>query len=190
MLFIEIWNCRVTSPVYGEREKTTREERLNRVGRPKKRSVKMKQKLKTARRQHRICQSLLGMLAVVGFVVFMVTVSLAEGRHGGTDEPTIPQGVSLTSWTENGRGGQYVLQVLDGAPPAAGVKVLGTVISDTVCAPDDQGFNHCHNVIEFADRSQITVINTHVMRLHRCLKPGDNVWLSRIDSSWVVAKLH
>lgn len=149
----------------------------------------MKTNLKFNRRQHHTGRRLLGTLAVAGAAAILSTFLLATGGHAASEEPSIPHGVSLASWAENGQGGQYVLQMLNGNAPPAGVKVSGAVVSDTSCKPDNQGFNHCHNVIKLTDGSRITVINTHVMKRFRCLAPGDRVSLTRINASWVVARL-
>lgn len=106
-----------------------------------------------------------------------------------TREPAIPRGAPLASWNENGRGGHYALQIMQGSAPPAGVTVAGVVLSDTNCQPDGQGFNHCHNEINLANGERITVINTHVMRIYRCLRPGEPISLTRIDASWVLAKV-
>jgi len=126
----------------------------------------------------RLVLELLPALSMVGLVVFFVFF-----------EPTIPRGASLTSWSENGRDGRYVLNILDGDAPPAGVQVSGVVLSDTNCTPDLRGFNHCHNGIQLADGVDIVVINTHRMKIYRCLRPGDKLLLSRINGSWVLATL-
>lgn len=149
----------------------------------------MKTNPKTNRRPQHKGRRLLGTAAAIGGAVLVAFFLLANGGRAAASEPAIPHGVSLTSWAENGHGGQYVLQMLKGNAPPAGVRVSGTVLSDTSCKPDDQGFNHCHNVIKLTDGSQITVINTHVMRRYRCLAHGDKVTLTRINASRVMAKL-
>ena len=83
----------------------------------------------------------------------------AYRQEATTAEPTIPAGVSLTSWFENGKGGQYVLQIAEGDAPPAGVRVTGTVTTDTDCDPDAQGLNHCHNNIDLGNGRSIAVIN-------------------------------
>lgn len=128
--------------------------------------------------------------ALTGITIGMLVILLLVGKRNTTAaEPTIPRGAPLASWNENGRGGQYVLQILDGATPPPGVTVSGVVASDTACQPDALGFNHCHNEIDFANGAHITVVNTHVMRRYRCLRPGEAITLTGINASWVLAKV-
>ena len=54
-------------------------------------------------------------------------------------EPTIPPGVSLTSWFDNGKGGQHVLQIREGTRRRPACGLSGIVATDTDCAPDAQG---------------------------------------------------
>jgi hypothetical protein len=115
--------------------------------------------------------------------------SMAPAATGGQTEPAIPRGVSLASWFDNGQGGRYVLQLAQGRPPAFGTQVTGVVLSDSDCAPDAQGLNHCRNVIELADGSRFQVINNHQMMRNRCLGNGDRLTLRAVNSGWVVGDL-
>ena len=90
----------------------------------------------------------LGGLAAVLLLSYLQGTATAEYRQEtATVQPTIPPGVSLTSWFENGKGGQYVLQIAEGNAPPAGVRVTGMVTTDTDCDPDAQGLNHCHTTL-------------------------------------------
>ena len=114
---------------------------------------------------------------------------LSYEGFAGTMQPPIPPGAQLGSWYDNGHGGRYVLQVIEGQIPAAGWRVAGVVKSDTDCEPDAQGLNHCHNAIELSNGRRITVIDTHQMMRNRCLAPGDRISLSAIGPSWLVGTL-
>lgn len=149
----------------------------------------MRNKKKTNRKHQHGSRWLAGSLITALIAVSAVVFVLSAGRPAAASEPRIPAGVSLTSWSENGHGGQYLLHILYGNAPAAGVSVSGTVLSDTNCRPDAQGFSHCHNGVQLANGARITVINTHQMWRHRCLRRGDAVSLTRVNASWVVAKL-
>jgi hypothetical protein len=102
-------------------------------------------------------------------------------------EPAIPAGVSLTSWFDNGKGGQHVLRIVDGNAPPVGIRLVGTVKSDTDCDPDAQGLNHCHNDIDLGNGRVIAVVNNHAMTRYPCLAPGQQLSITRLDANWVVA---
>ena len=121
----------------------------------------------------------LGALAAVGVLYY--------GQRSASAEPTIPIGVSLTSWFDNGKGGEHVLQLAQGNPPPVGVRLAGVVKSDTDCEPDPQGLNHCHNVIALSNGSSIEVINNHTMHRYPCLSPGQRLSVMRLNENWVVA---
>ena len=123
--------------------------------------------------------SAVGAFAIGLFVVY----------EGGTSSQSDPlKAASLASWSDNGRDGRHLLQIVDGSIPAAGTTVVGVVVSDTLCQPDAQGFSHCHNGIELADGKRMTVIDTHQMSRHPCLEPGQRLSLSRIDRDWILAQ--
>ena len=123
--------------------------------------------------------SAVGAFAIGLFVVY----------EGGTSSQSDPlKAASLASWSDNGRDGRHLLQIVDGSVPAAGTTVVGVVVSDTLCQPDAQGFSHCHNGIELADGKRMTVIDTHQMSRHPCRDPGQRLSLSRIDRTWIVAQ--
>ena len=109
--------------------------------------------------------------------------------QAATDQPPIPRGVAMKSWQENGRDGRYLLQVLQGSALKAGEPVTGTVKSDTDCDADAAGLSHCHNIIELANGTRITVINTHNMHRNRCLGDGDLISLTGISGSWIMGSL-
>ena len=141
------------------------------------------------------CKQLLGGSWVGGVLIAALTAAsvvafiFSSGRRAATSEPTIPRSTSLTSWSENGHGGQYLLQVLEGNAPPAGAKVSGVVAGNTTCQPDDQGFSHCPYVVKLVNGTRITVIITHQMSRYRCLRSGDAVSLTRVNASWLVAML-
>lgn len=127
---------------------------------------------------------------IIAVEVFVVAFLSVAGGRATTVEPPIPRGAHLASRKENGRNEQYVLRVLKGKAPAGGVVVFGVVISDTSCQRDSHGFSHCHNGIDLANGSRITVVNTHRMMRYPCLRPGEKLSLDRINSSWVLARVH
>lgn len=149
----------------------------------------MKSNLSINRRQPTMLDWLLVALAVIGVAVLVLALLPFAVQRAVPSEPVMPRGAPFVSWNENGQVGQYLLQILDGNAPPAEETVSGVVASDTACEPDSRGFNHCHNTINLADGIRIAVINTHVMRRHRCLAPGDKVSLTRINASWVIARL-
>lgn len=109
-------------------------------------------------------------------------------QETATDEPTIPAGVSLTSWSENGQGGHYVMRIIEGSvPPAIGMLLSGVVTSDTDCDINAQGLSHCHNGIALNNDRSIAVINIHDMNRNECLMPGQRVSITPLNSNWVVA---
>jgi hypothetical protein len=109
------------------------------------------------------------------------------GHEPARAEPMIPSGFNLSSWYENGHGGEYLLQITEGEVPPVGLRVSGVVTSDTDCDPDAQGLSHCHTGMSLANGSTITVIETHMMSRYRCLQPGETVSVTRFNDSWVVA---
>jgi hypothetical protein len=115
--------------------------------------------------------------------------SMAPASAGGQASPPIPRGVPLTSWRDNGQGGRYLLQLVKGRAVAPGATTTGIVLSDSDCAPDAQGLNHCHNLIELADGSRVEVINNHVMMRNRCLANGDRLAIRAVNGAWIVADL-
>jgi len=92
----------------------------------------------------------------------------------------------LASWQGNGEGGRYYAPIIAGATP--GQATLGTVRTDTDCAPDAEGLSHCHNVIELLSGGTITIQDNHNMMVNRCLGPGEEVTVTPIAPGWV--KLH
>lgn len=124
-------------------------------------------------------------------VVGVLGGAAAYYQSGGTDasELMIPAGVALTSWYDNGTGGRYLLQVAEGRAPAAGEHITGIVRTDTTCTPDAQGLSHCHNAIDLANGTRITVIDNHQMSRHPCLQPGAQINLTGVNASWIVGKV-
>ena len=124
-----------------------------------------------------------------GMFVLSTASLYSYTANARTDQPPIPRGVAMKSWQENGRDGQYLLQVLQGSALKAGEPVTGTVKSDTDCDADAAGLSHCHNIIELANGTRITVINTHNMHRNRCLGAGDLVSLTGISGPWTMGSL-
>ncbi|MGA2493837.1 MAG: hypothetical protein ABSF67_12920 [Roseiarcus sp.] len=121
-----------------------------------------------------------GGLAAVGFS--------ALAQQTASAEPAIPAGANFSSWADNGKDGQRVLQLVKGDMPAAGAIVSGVVKTDTNCDPDAQGIFHCHNVIALASGGEIEVVHNHMMMNFPCLAPDQKLTLARLNSDWVVAK--
>jgi len=116
----------------------------------------------------------------------LATFVLLAGCSAEAPDPGIPQGAGFTSWSANGAGGEYVLNVIDGRVPANGAATMSaTVLTDANCAPDEQGTNHCHNIIEFDNGQRIEVVNNHKMMRHRCLRPGESVNVSAMGDNWI-----
>ncbi len=125
-------------------------------------------------------------LAAVGGLAAVGFSSLAQ--QPASAEPAIPAGANFTSWADNGKDGQRMLQLVKGDMPAAGAVVSGVVKTDTNCDPDAQGIFHCHNVIALASGGEIEVVHNHMMMNYPCLAPDQKLTLARLNSDWVVAK--
>lgn len=111
------------------------------------------------------------------------------GAHGRSAEPVIPAGVALTSWQDNGRDGDYLLELMPNQTLPSNQQLLATVLTDTHCAPDAQGLSHCHHVLRLPNGMRITVIDTHRMTINRCLQPGNTLSLSAINEHWIMGTL-
>jgi len=109
--------------------------------------------------------------------------------QAATAQPPIPKGVAMKSWQDNGSNGQYVLQLLEGKALSGKESVNGKVASDSDCTPDADGLSHCHNIIELANGQKMTVVDTHNMHINRCLSPGEQISLKKIDKTWMLATL-
>jgi hypothetical protein len=130
---------------------------------------------------------LFGALTAASLGGLAAVLIMSYGQQAASAEPTIPPGVSLTSWFDNGKGGLHVLQIREGSAPPAGVRLTGTVLTDTDCAPDAQGLNHCHNNIDLGNGRILAVINNHAMNRYPCLQPGQRLAITRLNANWVVA---
>lgn len=126
-------------------------------------------------------------LAIASLGGLAIMLFLSYGQRTLATEPTIPAGATLTSWYENGHGGTYVVRIADGAAPLGVTRVSGTITNDTQCQPDRLSLSHCRNGIDLDNGTSITVINTHMMTHNACLQPGQQVSITRLDSSWVIA---
>jgi hypothetical protein len=122
----------------------------------------------------------IGGLAAIGFSTL--------AQRPASAEPAIPAGAHFTSWADNGKDGQIMLQLVKGDTPAAGAIVSGVVKTDTNCEPDAQGIFHCHNVIALANGGEISVVHNHMMMNYPCLAPDQKLSLARLNSDWLVAK--
>lgn len=118
--------------------------------------------------------------------VALAGLLIISACSSGVQEPGIPTGAGFSTWFQNGAQGRYVVPVVEGTLPA-GVRhgMWGRVLTDSNCAPDAIGLNHCHNIIELNDGSRVAVVNNHQMIRHRCLKPGERVWVSLLKGRWI-----
>lgn len=128
-----------------------------------------------------------GRLLIGAFV--LSAASLYSYVAYSAQQQPIPRGVPMKSWHENGRGGRYLLQVIQGQSPDADKTIVGTVTSDTDCDADADGLSHCRNTIELPGGEKITVIDTHQMHSYRCLGEGDKISLTRVDRGWIMGAL-
>ena len=147
----------------------------------------MKTNPETKSQRRHIGWLLLGALVAAGLGSLVTALVLPSGQQTASAQPAIPPGVSLASWFDNGKGGQHVLQIAQGAAPLPGVRLIGTVTTDTDCDPDAQGLNHCHNNIDLGNGRSIEVIHNHAMHNYPCLEPGQKLSITRLDANWVVA---
>ncbi|WP_026793063.1 hypothetical protein [Pleomorphomonas oryzae] len=116
-----------------------------------------------------------------------VGLSALTGSAIGAQLP-IPAGAHFSSWADNGKDGERVVQLVRGALPVGSLSVSGVVESDSNCTPDAQGISHCNNIITLANGSEIEVIHNHAMMDHECLAPGQKLSLSKLDGDWLVAR--
>ncbi|MBB4120595.1 hypothetical protein [Martelella radicis] len=116
----------------------------------------------------------------------LVSVLLAAPAAISAEQPEIPAGETISTWVENGQDGRYLLQLLEGAVPEGKAAIAGTILSDTDCAPDADGINHCKNEIRLEDGSALKGINNHRMSVNRCLKPGETVTVTPLNDEWAV----
>lgn len=130
-------------------------------------------------------------LWLVAAAVVIAGTALAFGYHmrAGAGEAPLPRAAHIDSWHENGAGGRYMLRLIDGRLGTTTHGIRGTVMTDSNCKPDANGLSHCHNVIELADGSRITVVNSHQMNRYRCLQPGEPIWLQSTGGSWLRGKV-
>lgn len=56
-------------------------------------------------------------------------------------------------------------------------RVVGTVLTDEDCMPDQQGISHCRNVVRLAGGGTVVLRHPHEMHLVPCLAPGEKVLL-------------
>jgi len=103
-------------------------------------------------------------------------------------ESNISAGAHFTSWADNGKDGERILQLVKGDLPKVAVVVDGVVKSDTNCTQDASGISHCHNVIALANGGEIEVVHNHAMMRYPCLSPGQKLALTKLDDGWLVAK--
>lgn len=118
----------------------------------------------------------------------LVTLIVLAGCSATAADEGIPAGAGFTHWADNGAGGQYVLNVIKGHVRGVSSGASATVMTDSNCAPDAQGINHCHNILKFSNGQQIEVVDNHKMMRHRCLRPGETVSVSVLNDNWVRAQ--
>lgn len=147
----------------------------------------MKANLESKSQRRNTGWMLFGALMAAGLGGLATALVMSYAQQTASAEPTIPPGVSLTSWFDNGKGGLHVLQIREGSAPPAGVRLTGRVLTDTDCAPDAQGLNHCHNNIDLGNGRILAVINNHAMNRYPCLEPGQRLSITRLNANWVVA---
>lgn len=122
-------------------------------------------------------------LLVITATALLATVVACSAN---AQEPAIPSVAGIHSWYKNGAGGHYIAPLIAGsAQSLASGSRIGRVLTDTNCTPDAQGLSHCHNNIEFSDGSRITIMDTHQMSRHRCLRPGERVRVKLFSEQWV-----
>jgi len=118
-------------------------------------------------------------LIAAGFATLLLGAPVAISA-----QPEIPVSAGISSWIENGSGGKYTLEIIKGALPEEGQSVSATILSDSDCAPDEEGINHCRNEIELSDGSRLTGIDNHRMSVNRCLRSGEKVTISKLTDGW------
>ncbi|WP_319531992.1 hypothetical protein [uncultured Cohaesibacter sp.] len=129
----------------------------------------------TKQNSKRIASSLLA----TGLATFLLGAPIAMSA-----QPDIPAGAGISSWIENGSGGKYTLQIIEGSLPEPGQSYKAKVLSDSDCAPDEEGINHCRNEIELSDGSRLIGIDNHRMSVNRCLRSGERVTISMLEEGW------
>ncbi len=124
-------------------------------------------------------------VAAAGLVALGLTVLAAKPASALSD---VPSGAHFTSWADNGKDGEIVIQPVRGDLPKVAVSVDGVVKTDTNCTPDAAGISHCLNVVALASGGEIEVVHNHAMMTYPCLTPGEKLTLSRLGDGWLVAK--
>jgi len=136
----------------------------------------------------KITRGLLTVAAAATVFSFSVSVFAGSGLKGTRQQP-VPKSVTMTSWEDNGRDGQYLLQFERGRILAKGERIEGIIVSDTNCIPDAQGLNHCNNVIELANGSRLLIVDNHKMSSNPCLHPGSGITLTGMGGPWIKGTL-
>lgn len=136
--------------------------------------------------RRRIGQMLMIVITLSSLAGMITMGVLYYGQQSADAEPSIPSGVSLTTWFDNGKGGQHILQIAQGDAPPVGLRVIGTVQTDTDCDPDAQGLNHCRNDIALENGKTISVIHNHAMHRFPCLEPGQRLSITRLNENWII----
>ena len=117
---------------------------------------------------------------VVGYKSSRI-VSLASDNGSSTMVATSKG--SEMNWHDNGQNGVHLVELAQGTLASS---MVGTVLTDTDCAPDATGLSHCHDVIRLKNHTLITVINPHDMKYVACLAAGQVVKVSPKANQWVV----
>ena len=148
--------------------------------------MKTTQKVKSPRSRGRTWLLIAAAVVVLGGGI-KVGLSMLPGPAVGAQLP-VPAGAHFSSWADNGKDGERVVQLIRGVLPVVSVSVSGVVKSDTNCTPDAQGISHCNNIIALANGGEIEVVHNHAMMDHECLAPGQKLSLSKLDGDWLVAR--
>ena len=82
----------------------------------------MKANLESKSQRRNTGWMLFGALTAAGLGGLATALVMSYAQQTASAEPTIPPGVSLTSWFDNGKGGLHVLQIREGSAPPAGVR--------------------------------------------------------------------
>lgn len=135
---------------------------------------------------------LIGAFAATILVVALAGCGGGEPSTSSSSSPSSPSSENATSGTE----GMKTVRVFDREPGTpspsatnlhAGLEkgklpnepVVGTVVTDEDCAPDEQGISHCRNVVRLAGGGTIVLRHPHEMHQVPCLAPGEKVLLRR-----------
>ena len=136
---------------------------------------------------------LIGLLVTAAVLTAAAGVgSLALARGGGGDEVAAPPAavsehatpipeeertvfISRTMPMPSGHELRLSAMLEEGEMPHG--TILGEVLTDTECTPDEEMISRCRNVVGLADGRQIVLRHPHRMSEISCLAPGERVRL-------------